>query len=102
MNLLGARRQAVFAAIAAMIVGTILIVGVGVMYVLYGTWLNTYGENEPNRVTTLYLLKAIKHLAFGVCPALAVLLVASGSCTLYFVKREKDQSPAESAGRQQL
>jgi hypothetical protein len=89
MSVERARKQAFFAAVAAILIGGVAVIAVVIIYVLYGSWLDNFSQQEANATTNAFLVKAVKAAGFRLVPGLSVLLIAVGASTLFYLGKER-------------
>ena len=93
MSIEKARKQALIAAAAAVVVGATAIVSVALIYMLYGEWLNEFAQRAPNAAANALLVKALKAVCFRAVPGLCVMLMTGGGSMLFYLKKQKEQLP---------
>lgn len=91
MTIERARKEALFAGIALIVVGSLGILSVVLIYARYGNFLNSYSQQEPNAEANKFLIKALKAAAFGLVPSLCVIMIASGASILSYCKKVREQ-----------
>ena len=89
MSIERARKQAYFSAIAAIVIGALALFGVTIIYAMYGSWLDSFSEQQADATTTAFLVKAVKAAGFQLVPGLSVVLIAVGGSTLFYLKKER-------------
>jgi hypothetical protein len=87
MNMIKTRKRAANAAVAAASAGVLFIILIGAAFIAYRPRLDLIAQHDQSQATVASLVEALNAAAFGICPALCVILIVLGFSILYFLRQ---------------
>lgn len=101
MTLKRASNQALMLGVAVIILGLVCCLFAIAIHILYGDFLNSLLQKEPNSQTVAFLVERLKGALFSLVPALGLGLIGSGMTTIIYCRkvnnalRNHDDLPAK-------